>query len=119
MEELNLFIVKELKELGITAWHGSAPQEFVKYPLCTFDHEYTTENTIIRCKTTFYIFENMQENNDRLNELSDKILKRFDTGYSITQNGYVIRYFAGKKELIDAIDVHEKSISFYIDFIIC
>ena len=31
MEELNLFIVKELKELGITAWHGSAPQEFAEY----------------------------------------------------------------------------------------
>ena len=119
MEELNLFIVKELKELGITAWHGSAPQEFAEYPLCTFDHEYTTDNTITRCKTTFYIFENMQENNDRLNSLSDKILKRFYCGYDITQNGYVIRYFAGKKELIDAIDVHEKSISFYIDFIIC
>ena len=28
MDELNLFIVKELKELGITAWHGSAPEEF-------------------------------------------------------------------------------------------
>ena len=61
----------------------------------------------------------MQENNDRLNSLSDKILKRFYHGYDVTQNGYVIRYFAGKKELIDAIDVHEKSISFYIDFIIC
>lgn len=119
MEALDIFIVEKLKEMDLTAWHGDAPDEYAKYPLITFDYESSTENTITTCKTQFYIFENMLENNDKLNELSDKILKRFNRGLEITKDGYVIRYFAGTKSLIEVLDVHEKAISFNIDFIIC